>query len=259
MRPPIQIWGASAIGPLHRQLGLPGQDAHQFEVIPSGSAVIALADGLGSASRSDQGARTAVDRAVERIKSDLLPWSAEGAAVEELAYCAVHSARRALEDLAQKQACALRDLSCTLMVLIFHGGALVTAHLGDGAVVAETERGLILVSEPAPSEYTNEVTPLTHPQWEAHLRFNRVQGELKSIAAFTDGLQRAGLKKGVPGWAPFPGFFHPLFSFFRALEPAAAGEDEIKGLLDSAKLCANSEDDKTLVIAVINPEGRGDP
>ena len=59
-------FGDSEIGPLHRKLGLPNQDAWHLN-LKSGATLIALADGLGSKPLSQLGAK-AVCLAAERVK-----------------------------------------------------------------------------------------------------------------------------------------------------------------------------------------------
>jgi predicted FMN-binding regulatory protein PaiB len=76
--------------------------------------------------------------------------------------------------------------------------------------------------------------------------------------AFTDGLQRAALKKSAEGYSPFNGFCEPIFSFASEVSDIGEAEVEIAQLLSSKKLSDNSEDDKTLVIAVLGNESRSD-
>jgi hypothetical protein len=47
------LFGASVIGPLHIQNDIPCQDAYVYEILSSGWGLIAVTDGLGSASKSD--------------------------------------------------------------------------------------------------------------------------------------------------------------------------------------------------------------
>ena len=56
----VCIFGSSVRGPMHYENGLPCQDASAFDIIHPHSVVIAVADGLGSAARSDVGAEAAV-------------------------------------------------------------------------------------------------------------------------------------------------------------------------------------------------------
>jgi len=266
--------GASAIGPLHVQKGLPCQDAFRIAIGPSGWLAIAVADGLGSAARSDIGAKLAVEKAATRAL-DLLERFDHAEGSDEVAEPAtgvaksafegdipevelvsavsesIHAARDAMEKLAESEGCRLKDLACTLLVAIAGHGRLATAHLGDGAIVALTQEGLMLVSSPGDSEYANEVTPLTSDDWEQSVCLSPVSAGVKALGVFTDGLQRAALRKSPAGYSPFAGFWNPLFQYASAVASTNEADSDIERLLMSSKMAENSEDDKTLVIAVL--------
>lgn len=233
------------IGPLHLQRKLPCQDACSYRTL-SGATLIAVADGLGSAAQSETGSKLAVAAAIQALETML----STNAAMEreELVREAARTARRALEG---QQNSRLNDLACTLILALFETKQLTVAHVGDGAVVADFNGALQMVSGPGDSEFTNEVIPLTSSTWERELRITSA-GMAESIAVFTDGCQRAAFRKTEAGLVPFDGFFRPIFSFAREITDAAAGLDEIQELLASNKMCHNSDDDKTLVIAVRN-------
>jgi hypothetical protein len=216
--------------------------------------VIAVADGLGSAPRSDVGARIAVDAALAATLAALA--ASPSAPLSELAREAVGQARAAIEIKAAELACPLADVACTLIVVVFSGERVGVAHVGDGAVVCQTDVGLILASGPGDSEYTNEVVPLTATEWEAALRVTPELAGVRGVAAFSDGCQRAGLRRSAAGVEPFEKFFGPLFAYARELTDLEQGQAELAALLLSEKVCANSDDDKTLVLAVGLP---GDP
>jgi hypothetical protein len=243
------IFGTSVVGPLHVQLNIPCQDACSFRPLPCSAAAIAVCDGLGSASKSDVGARLAANAAVETAQNMLVDPELSGA---EIVRTAVLAARRSLEAKAAEDQCPLRDLACTIIIVVARKDQLVAAHIGDGAVVALTENGLQLVSGPGESEYSNEVTPLTSSQWEETLRLSSVINDVRCVAVFTDGCQRAAFRKSANGIEPFQRFFGPIFEYANELpDPTEAGQ-EIHALLTSTKLCENSEDDKTLVVAVLS-------
>jgi hypothetical protein len=216
--------------------------------------VIAVADGLGSASKSEVGAQLAVNAAVETALCLLADPALAEKLPADIVLAGVKGARRALEDKAAKDECSLRDLACTIIVVVVHGVELAVAHIGDGAVVAQTESGLQLVSGPGESEYTNEVVPLTSVEWEQSLRTVHIEGSISRLAVFTDGCQRAAFRKTAGSIEPFEGFFRPIFEYLEECPDNAEAEQELQALLASKKLCENSEDDKTLVVAVINQQ-----
>lgn len=252
--PHVVIVGVSEIGPLHLQKDLPCQDACAFESLPPDFTVIAVADGLGSAAKSDLGARTAVEAAVHGGKVLAVSQPSEGRGLPEVTKRCILAARSALEEKATYEQCQLRDLACTIIVVMAQGNTVCVGHIGDGAVVVKTTDGLRLLSSPGESEYTNEVTPLTSDGWEESLRVSESVSGVFCVAVFTDGCQRAALKKSDSGLAPFGLFFEPLFAYVEGLTNVREGEEDFRDLLASKKICDNSEDDKTLVVAVL---GRG--
>lgn len=166
---------------------------------------------------------------------------------------AAAAARAALEDLAVREDWPLRDLACTILVLVATAQEIATAHVGDGAVVALTGDGLEIASAPGESEYCNEVVPLTSPDWREALRVGVRSADVRGVAVFTDGCQRVALRKTAAGYEPHDGFLAPVFSYAAELADLAEGTAEIGNLLASAKLAAVSEDDKTLVIGILGP------
>lgn len=248
-----QIIGASVIGPLHVIKDMPCQDACAFKTLPDGFGVIAVADGLGSALKSEIGASSAVNAVVQRV-DEILNGKSALEDLSEVAKEAVFSARKALEKKSIELQCELRDLACTLIVIVMHKNSIVVAHIGDGAVIAETHDGLKLISAPdESSEYANEVSPITGKDWEQVLRISPQTTDVLGVMAFTDGCQRAALRKTQDSLLPFDGFCGTLFSYMKEVKDLKEAEEDIKGLLLSKKVCENSEDDKTLVIACFNP------
>jgi hypothetical protein len=245
------------MGPLHVNLGTPCQDACAYEVSPAGLGVIAVADGLGSAACSDRGARAAVDAAVRTVLAGAAEAPDAEPDLQRLARAGVSAARAALKQTAADAGCQLRDLACTMLLAVVHGDRAASAQVGDGAIVAQTAGGLCLLSAPGDSEYANEVAPLTARDWAKTLRISEVLHGVRGLMAFTDGCQRAALRKTRDGFTPFAGFCEPLLTFAAGATDAAAAIREVEELLRSPKLAGHSEDDKTLVLAVLPTPGEG--
>ena len=244
------ILGASVIGQLHIKLSLPCQDSFASDCFPDGLGVIAVADGLGSVKKADIGADTAVMAAIERVNE--IYHKNNDAGLEEIAREAFFNARKKLEAKAEKINSSLRELATTLIVVAIKEDNISVAHIGDGAVVAKTENGLVLASAPAESEYANIVEPITSNHWEQSLRISPLFSGVDCLAVFTDGIQRASLLKSKEGLQPYDKFFDPIFSY--AIDSYKENQEiehkPILELLSSQKLRDNSDDDKTLVIAL---------
>lgn len=246
-----RVFGSSVIGPMHLQGEIPCQDACAYAATAANTIVIAVADGLGSAARSNEGASLAVSSALSFCMAELDTGSSEERRLQEIVGDAAAHARRQIEQLAQKESCKLHHLACTLIVAMAMRRQFAVAHIGDGAVVGEIGGALSLISGPGESEYTNEVVPLTSAGWQDSLRIASGESSIYSIAVFTDGCQRAAFRKVENTLVPFEGFFTPVFDYARNVSDAMAGADGIAELLASAKLCEHSDDDKTLVVGVM--------
>src|SRR6266404_3827871 len=225
---PPYAFGASVIGPLHVQKGIPCQDACAYEVLVPSVVMAAVADGLGSAPKSEVGACTAVAAALEKVRERVKSQQSEQYPLSDIIREAFMFARHRLEDKATQEGWNLRDLACTLIVAVGSGNSIAVGHVGDGAVVAQVGDALSLVSSPGESEYANEVTPLTDEKWVESLRIASDVHGVQCLAIFTDGCQRAAFLKSSDAFVPFRGFFDPIFSYSRQLTSMGEAVEEIK-------------------------------
>ena len=69
----------------------------------------------------------------------------------------------------------------------------------------------------------------------------------QALAMSTDGLLRLALK--LPAYEPHPPFFKPLFAFIAEAGDTAVASQQLAGFLASPRVCARTDDDKTLVLA----------
>lgn len=234
------------MGPGHLQGGLPCQDAHACALLEGGGVALAVADGLGSAPRSDLGAQLAVQTAV-----DFLTVASGGLGqTPSLVEQAVRQARLALEQAACAQGLDLRHLGTTLMVALATPEGVEVAHVGDGAVVGRRAGQLCLLSAPAESDFVNMVTPLTSSRWEQYLEALAAD-PVDALCAFSDGCQLSFLTRDSEGYHLHEPFFGPLFKLAEGLEDRQEADEQLRRLLGSQRLASVSEDDKTLVVAVL--------
>ncbi len=85
------------------------------------------------------------------------------------------------------------------------------------------------------------------PRALEHVAIESWPGPVRALAASSDGLLRLALR--LPGQEPFEPFFRPLFGF-AASAGAADAQRQLVRFLDSPRVSARTEDDKTLVVAV---------
>ncbi len=250
-----RVVGASVQGAGHRAEGLACQDAQFWRVMPSGELIVALADGAGSAPCAAQGAQAAVVAAAgvlgEHVASGRL---AAGAGWPLVIAGAYRGARAVLEQLAGAAGRPLRDFATTLTCVVAWDDGVVTGQIGDGLVAAEGANGLFLAARPQRGEYANEAYFLTMPRALEHLAVESWPGPVQSLAASSDGLLRLALR--LPGQEPYEPFFRPLFEFVASAEGADLRQRQLVKFLDSPRVCARTEDDKTLVVAVRSGAGQ---
>jgi hypothetical protein len=249
---PPYVFGSKTGGRGHQIKKIPCQDAFFTEVVLPSHVVTAVSDGLGSARYSDLGAQCAVESAVNTVTS-LMAWGETD--YHTLLKEGILNSRKALFEKAARVICPVRDLACTILIIIASRDGVAVAHIGDGAVVIKGSGTIRIFSEPENSEYVNVVVPLTSDDWEKALRIRVSHEPVECIAAFTDGLQNAALKKSDSTYTPFEAFFNPLFSYALQVEDPAAADGDIHDMLKSDKIGTSSDDDMTLVISVLNKNG----
>ena len=247
---PWQVVHALAVGTSHLSSGLACQDAADWRILPSGLLAIALADGAGSAPESETGANLAVTEALmtlENAEANDTPGDANAwaKAVQE----AFFAARQALADEAQTAGLPLKAFATTLICVVAAGDGLVLGQVGDGVLVARTPTGdLHTLTQPQRGQYANETLFLTMPGALQQAYFQIIELELAGLALMSDGLSRLALQ--LPGYTPHAPFFHPLWTFTAQAEPGELANRELAAFLASERVCARTDDDKSLVIAV---------
>ncbi len=237
----IRIYGACVTGVSHIRDKEGCEDAWKAELVTdlgSKRAVIAISDGLGSANDAKQGSQIAVTAAIAFLtKNPGKVFEAVCFARQELVLCA--------EDLVL----ALRDLACTLVVAELTQESISLAHIGDGVVIGQESKSgtLLLLSGPGPSEYINEVIPLTAENSIDHIRCREESG-INIFVMATDGCQGALFTRKDGEICPFEPFLRPLFTYFTPDITEDIGSAALNGLLSSEKMKMISDDDKTMVL-----------
>ena len=246
LTPAWRVVGASVEGSRHRADGRPCQDAHAVRALPDGAVVVAVADGAGSAPRADTGAQIAAATAADTLASHLGSRSpADAPSWRQLLAGSLVAARIAV-DSAAGDGSAATDLASTLTVVVITDMVVATAQVGDGTVVVERDDGLSTVGDTERSEYLNETTFLTSAGWATEARLEVISSaDVRGVAVFSDGLERLALD--MAGRVPHRPFFAPLYEF-AADEHADPGD--LATFLASERVCAQTDDDKTLVLAV---------
>lgn len=252
---PWRIIGASVTGTSHGKTGTPCQDAHAFRCLPNGTAVLVAADGAGSAERSAQGANAAVETALDALAQAVVQaWPASDEEWQALYQDVYHQARAAVVYMAEAQGLAPRTFASTLLCAVASDQGLAVAQVGDGIAVATLDGGdWYLAATPQRGEYANETYFLTQAGPLPPVDVRVYSDPVQAVAVMTDGLLRLVLDMNRN--QPHRPFFQPLLAFAAQVSDPAAGEAQLIAFLASERVCARTDDDKTLVLAVRQPAG----
>lgn len=255
-----RVAAATAAGASHSRDNTPNQDAvaHRLVELGDGQVVIvAVADGAGSAPRSDEGSQTAVRAAVAAIADGInrQPAAAFGEhQAEALLRGAIKRARSEVTRCAQRQNASPHELAATLIVAFASDSLLTAAQVGDGAVIAfNTGSGAAMtLCEAHGGEYANETTFITSRSRPHEIAFvGHTSGyDYDGLALITDGLQNLALK--MPEREAFPGFWNPILTDLAQTDEPEAVSERLRAFISSERVQSRTSDDVTIAIAVRN-------
>jgi hypothetical protein len=244
-----RVVGASVQGTSHLDKNTPCQDAHACRFSAGGELLLAIADGAGSAERSQEGAQYAVQQVTAALDAALC----NGVPVDEAGWRALIMqafavARQAVVQMAADQNASLRSFATTLACAVVCDDWLAVGQIGDGAAVAEDEHGALFVTaRPQRGEYANEAYFLTMPDALNYVTIYVAGRPVRSLVLTTDGLLRLAFK--LPEYEPSERFFQPLLAFMAVGVDPDQAQMDLAAFLNSPRVCARSDDDKTLVLA----------
>ena len=247
---------ASVIGTSHAASGSPCQDAGICQVLTSilGSEILlaAVADGAGSAPRSDEGSQLAVwmflsafgppaieDPSLSKIDAPMLvSW------FEDL--------RSNIVAIAGAGEHSPSDYACTFLGAIVGPTRAICIQIGDGAIVVKDgETGeYAWMFWPQHGEFANSTNFVTQDGFEQALEIEFVDGTLDEIAIFSDGIERLVLDVGTR--TVHSPALRPMFTWLAGTDPALPPAGAAPGLvafLGSERVNRRTDDDKTLVMA----------
>lgn len=259
---------ASVTGTRHLQRGKGCEDicAHRFHEASS-LLVLAAADGAGSAMYAAQGAQVAVQTALvaaelflagQREPDQSDQW-------DSILYFILRAVRQQLEQLAggylhhsqtvpgennglfTVASPALDEFATTLLLAIVSPHWLATLQVGDGAIVIyQQDETIISLTPRSQHRYVNESFFVTDKGYLSEANYtSRFCPALRGVALLTDGLQ--GIAMHNQDNSPHVPFFEPLFHY---VHESSSTEDELRRFLESEDVCEQTDDDKTLILAV---------
>jgi hypothetical protein len=255
--------GASVQGTSHKDAALPCQDAHRFHHLSSGTLIITVADGVGSATLADEGANLASDVAIKYLITYLEQHSnISETELENALRNAYQAAVDSIQAKATREGVSASDYATTLTVGVITDTFVIGAMVGDGMMVVEDMRGeFSCVFELPKREYANQVVAITSPHGPDALQIVSKEGPAKTVSILTDGLLRLScdIRKNVPHTP----FFQAMTSLLKKVPEPTKASQELQTLLSHPSINERTDDDKTLVMAAnirldVGEEGRSD-
>jgi len=248
------IWkylSSSVTGRSHLLRNEGGQDYCRAGTIQKSAGQIFIglaADGAGSSSDGETGARIACDTVYACIVSTIGNDSdLAGVSAETIAGWIVQ-ARESIRIESERQGKELRDYACTLMGAIV-GDHSVFFQIGDGAiVVARNDDAYETVFWPQQGEYANTTFFLSDDTFRDSLMVAQRDTAPRQLALLTDGLQNLALS--YPERSVHSGFFKPLFEFLQSNSGNEYLSSHLRDFLDRDEVNERNDDDKTLILAV---------
>ncbi|PPA75607.1 protein phosphatase 2C domain-containing protein [Achromobacter spanius] len=246
---------ASQIGTSHIRTGQRLQDAYSCFGVLVGDRnffVGIVSDGAGSAELGGQGASLVCRNIAKFVRSHLstLKILPSGSIIEEW----IDRVRDLIYNVAKLRGKDARDFACTLICVISDGDSSIVAHVGDGCLVAREHASELWFapSWPDHGEYASTTSFLTD-QPTVSLRISSIDIRVDVLALFTDGIERLVLdfSEKIPSSKFFNAIADPVLRSTVPMGKDAALSFQLKRYLGDEQVTARTDDDKTLVVAVL--------
>ncbi|MBO0721949.1 MAG: protein phosphatase 2C domain-containing protein [Blastocatellia bacterium] len=241
---------ASVTGTSHSQFSLVCQDSSRVEVIntPQEEEILlaVASDGAGGAARANLGAELACNMLVAEVKTHFLA----GGSWAQLRDDFISGWIGRFQALVMKWSGeSPRDFACTLLAAIIGRSHAVYFQIGDGAIVASRgDDEYQCVCWPQRGEYANSTNFLTDDDAADKLYRECKTSRIDEVALFTDGIQNLVLDYRTRS-AHSP-YFASMFAWLRHRRLGSRElSDSLVDYLNSAKVNARTDDDKTLILA----------
>lgn len=229
---PLAFSGCTLRGPLHVRHGVPNQDAFLCRTFQNGG-VAAVADGLGSQSRSHIGARAACACAAEAVKL----WS-------RFRSCGRDHLIPLICSLWDIHTCPLEPEQCgstCLFAAALRPDRLVLGQVGDGLILYDIngETGVLCGKEDDFLDLTTPVYAARDPRKWSYREFDLAEGGF-TVCLMTDGISSA-LADGSEG-----PFLQALAADLRSRRTGSRRNRALRRMLEEWE--TPTGDDKTIVV-----------
>lgn len=252
-----RIWNtayAAVIGTSHINKGQPCQDSAGCRVLQSTECteflLMVVADGAGSASRSEFGASLTVERFLSHFGALCTHDSAIEKIDREYVINWLESLKSEIVEQASLESIHPREFSCTINGAIIGPEYGFFLQIGDGAIVVSEEEtneyGYIFW--PQHGEFANQTHFLFQENISETLEFVCIQKKFDRLALFSDGLERLILD--FSSRSVHPPSLDSIFKWLQKCSENEAPSTALATYLNSDFINRRTDDDKSLVMAV---------
>ncbi len=238
------VCGASRRGKLHENEGTFREDAFQIEQA-AGWILIAAADGAGSHHLSRVGSNRSVQTSIESMKEFVgkIPPNDEKNLLKALQET-VQKAQLSLVDRAKELGTEFRDLSTTLLLVMYYPkkNLIGVAQVGDGLIAVQLQSGSIeLLGQSESGEYSGQTYFLTSHKPDELINKCELRElkDIKYIFVMTDGVS----DDFYPPKERLPGLIKAIPPVIGSKNPP----EELLALINYDRM--GSFDDRTLIVA----------
>jgi hypothetical protein len=246
----------SVIGTSHKENNTPCQDYGAYKIFDN-IIVGAVADGAGSAQYSHIGAKKAVDTIINsfqniinsRFQDKNLNLELSQEIAKKVFIKITDNIIKELEKEADKHKYEIKDLACTLIAFIATPQWLAAMQIGDGFILIDTpSQKFRMLFKPDKGEFFNETTFITSTHALEEMQIEVVFDKIEFICVSTDGIEKVAIHLAT--WQPHPPFFSPLRQYLEETNNPEQEDSYIQNFLESEKLNARTDDDKTLMLCL---------
>lgn len=271
------VVGASVPGHAHLKNNTPCQDHNVIEPINAYWGITVVADGAGSVESAYKGSEFLTKESAILFKELIIQekWHQQSSLPSSETWKAkakntLLEIRRKLEIFAIREKTDIKNLSSTLIVLIYSPLGLLVTHIGDGRCgYCNRDMEWKAAIRPWRGEYANETVFMSSDIWGEENLDDFIESQVineppLAFALMSDGCERHSFicniwdektQKYIDPNQPFDKFFNPIVKNLHQMHTGklnytAIQEKWAKFLLEGNPKLKNEPDDKTMVVGI---------
>ncbi|MDX2303741.1 MAG: protein phosphatase 2C domain-containing protein [Microscillaceae bacterium] len=271
------VVGASVPGHAHLKNNTPCQDHNFIEPINAYWGITVVADGAGSVESAYKGSEFLTKESAILFKELIIQekWHQQSSLPSSEIWKAkakntLLEIRRKLEIFAIQEKTDIKNLSSTLIVLIYSPLGLLVTHIGDGRCgYCNRDMEWKAAIRPWRGEYANETVFMSSDIWEEENLDDFIESQVihetpLAFALMSDGCERHSFicniwdektQKYIDPNQPFDKFFNPIVKNLHQMHTGKLNYTAIqekwgKFLLEGNSKLKNEPDDKTMVVGI---------